>query len=413
LKFPSWKEFIEKESRFEQEVNNAISARLSDFPSKHPLIASAFHTSLHLLPSPFDSIVESVYNKSEGSDQQKLNEVREFLNKILTQGEDHYNRTASQIANNIADLKDIVAKETTLLEIKDIIVSKDDNINQKLDAIIKVQKSSMEKYLDDHSREIVRIIYQNWMADSGLFASYGYENGIKHENEPHEPQTTNSGLARQHLISGYVNHAWKFYTAGKAESVDKSKEIKYIVDSYEKLLYHEIEREIQTANGTRQLERKNMGEFFTRESGFDAYPRRFDFKSLYLHPQIAWQVFQETNNRNNMNENRIFSVKQVSDYTYLVIRSTDPASYEEELLAAGDAEMMYELKRRIEMLVDDSQIRQHVMDYHSKIAELEGNSNIAQYEAERDRIWWNVDNEGRRLSGSCDRCSNEYLDSHF
>lgn len=75
--------------------------------------------------------------------------------------------------------------------------------------------------------------------------------------------------------------------------------------------------------------------------------------------------------------------------------------------------MMAELKRRIEMLIDDSQIRHHVGDYYSKIALLEGNSNITQYEAERNSIWWNVDNEARRLRGSCDRCSKEYIDSHF
>jgi 23S rRNA A2030 N6-methylase RlmJ len=69
------------------------------------------------------------------------------------------------------------------------------------------------------------------------------------------------------------------------------------------------------------------------------------------------------------------------------------------VLAAGDAEMMDELKRRIEMLIDDSQIRQYVNDYYSKIAQLEANSNITQYEASRNSIWWNVDNEARRLGG--------------
>jgi 23S rRNA A2030 N6-methylase RlmJ len=83
------------------------------------------------------------------------------------------------------------------------------------------------------------------------------------------------------------------------------------------------------------------------------------------------------------------------------------------VIAAGDAEMMDELKRRIEMLIDDSQIRQHVKDYYSKIAQLEANSNIRQYEAERNSIRWHVDNEAKRLRGSCDRCSKEYIDSHF
>jgi hypothetical protein len=392
LKFPSWREFIEKESRFEQELNDNLSKRINDFSSKHPLVATTFQTSLRLLPPPFDSIVESIYNKLEGSDQEKLKEVRKFLNELRTQGEDHYNRIASQMAKNITELTNIIAKETTLLEIKDVMISKDDNINRKLDAIIEAQISAREKYLDDHAREIARIIYQNWAADSGLFASYRYKDGIKYENEPHETQTTNSGLARQHLISGYGANAWKFYTAGKAESVEKSNEIKAVVVSYEKLVYHEIERDIQTATGSHKLERKSREEFFTSEGGYNAYPRRFDFSSLYLDPQIAWQVFQEANNRNNIKENKRLSVKQVSDYRYLVIHTVDPAQYQEEVLAAGDAEMMDELKRRIEMLIDDSQIRQYVMDYYSKIAQLEANSNITQYEAERNSIRWNVDN---------------------
>jgi hypothetical protein len=37
---------------------------------------------------------------------------------------------------------------------------------------------------------------------------------------------TDSGLARQHLMSGYPDHAWKFYQNGKAESVDICNEIK-------------------------------------------------------------------------------------------------------------------------------------------------------------------------------------------
>jgi hypothetical protein len=44
-------------------------------------------------------------------------------------------------------------------------------------------------------------------------------------------------------------------------------------------------------------------------------------------------------------------------------------------------------------------IRRYVNDYYSKIAQLEANSNITQYEASRNSIWWNVDNEARRLGG--------------
>ena len=96
LKFPAWREFIEKESRFEQELNDNIGKRINDFSSKHPLIATTFQASLRLLPPPFDSIVEVIYDKFEGSDQEKLKEARKFLKELRTQGEDHYNMIASQ-----------------------------------------------------------------------------------------------------------------------------------------------------------------------------------------------------------------------------------------------------------------------------------------------------------------------------
>ena len=54
----------------------------------------------------------------------------------------------------MAELKESVAKETTILEIKNLIISKDDDIDQKLDAIIETQRSARKKYLDDHSRKI-------------------------------------------------------------------------------------------------------------------------------------------------------------------------------------------------------------------------------------------------------------------
>ena len=101
------------------------------------LVATTFQASLRLLPPPFDSIVEVIYDKFEGSDQEKLKEARKFLKELRTQGEDHYNMIASQMAKNITELTNIVAKETTLLEIKDIMISKDGNINRKLDAIMK------------------------------------------------------------------------------------------------------------------------------------------------------------------------------------------------------------------------------------------------------------------------------------
>lgn len=75
--------------------------------------------------------------------------------------------------------------------------------------------------------------------------------------------------------------------------------------------------------------------------------------------------------------------------------------------------MMKQLKKRVEKLLDDSTIQNLVKDYYSKISELETNSNIRQYEEERKDIWRNIDSEGKKINGECEKCSKEYLDSHF
>jgi hypothetical protein len=97
----------------------------------------------------------------------------------------------------------------------------------------------------------------------------------------------------------------------------------------------------------------------------------------------------------------------------VVIGNQDPLKHGEKELAFGEGEMMEEFKKRVERLVDDSRIRALVNNYHVKILELEGNSNINKYEEERKRIWRSVDKEAKRIRGHCDECSEEYLKSHF
>ena len=97
----------------------------------------------------------------------------------------------------------------------------------------------------------------------------------------------------------------------------------------------------------------------------------------------------------------------------MVIGIQDTLKRSQQELAFGDGEMMEEFKNRVERLVVDSRIGALVNDYHVKILELEGNSNINKFEEERKRIWRSVDKEAKRLRGHCDECSEEYLQSHF
>jgi hypothetical protein len=144
LEYPSWKELIEKERIFEEEVDNQL--RKTTKADKHQIAAIAFKTSVHVLPPPFDAMAESIYESVDDYDKEKLSEVKKFLHTIKRQGEDHYNELApklGRITYDIINLKNDTARQSTLLYIRDIIISKSDTIDQKLHKITKVQKELM------------------------------------------------------------------------------------------------------------------------------------------------------------------------------------------------------------------------------------------------------------------------------
>lgn len=261
---------------------------------------------------------------------------------------------------------------------------------------------SRAQYLDKHSKDIVSVIHNSWTKASGLFAWCEYEDGKLKINQPHEPEVTNSGLARQHLITGYQHYAWNFYRNGKAESVEICNKIKKIIESYQNKILSEIDKDILTSAGNRKLERKTES---------DVYPRKFDFNSLYLHRRILEKIFQELNNRINNKKQQEIWMNEIAGYWDLKIG--DPNSSTGTTIGLGDKEMMEELKKKVEKLLDDSTIQNLVKDYYSKISELETNSNVTQYEDERKEIWRNIDREGKRINGECEKCSKEYLDSLF
>ena len=84
------------------------------------------------MPSPIDSIVQDIYQSYDGSDEEKFQEVTKFLHNLQNQREEHYNKIApklDKIISGMDQLKDNTAKQKTLLEVKDIIISQDNNIN--------------------------------------------------------------------------------------------------------------------------------------------------------------------------------------------------------------------------------------------------------------------------------------------
>jgi len=146
LEYPSWKELIEKERIFDQEVDNQLSETTKGLSDKHQMAAIAFKTSVHVLPPPFDAMAESIYESVDDYDKEKLSEVKKFLHTIKRQGEDHYTELApklGRITYDIINLKNDTARQSTLLYIRDIIIGKTDTIDQKLHKITKIQEELM------------------------------------------------------------------------------------------------------------------------------------------------------------------------------------------------------------------------------------------------------------------------------
>lgn len=186
------------------------------------------------------------------------------------------------------------------------------------------------------------------LSRSVLYASAEYIHGILQYNESKEPNIPDFGLARGHLINGYPQR-WKLYQTVRAESVSICKEIKATIESYEKIILDEIDKEIQTPSGKSRLERKNAKEVFTEDG---SYPTKFDFNSLYLYDRILAQIFNEVNNKSiNKKETQDIRITQFAGIKDLKIGYRN-SQY--TTIGLGDGEMMEELKKRVERLVRGS-----------------------------------------------------------
>ncbi|MGC2569956.1 MAG: hypothetical protein WA364_00480 [Candidatus Nitrosopolaris sp.] len=144
--FPSWREFIEKERMFYKEVDYQLGKKVEGLSDKHQIVTIAFKTSLHVLPQPFDVTADSIYESVEGYDKEKFSEVKEFLHTVKKRGEYHYNELApnlSKITDELIDLKDDIARQNTLLYVRDIMMSSD-TIDGKLHKIRRIQEQLSE-----------------------------------------------------------------------------------------------------------------------------------------------------------------------------------------------------------------------------------------------------------------------------
>lgn len=258
----------------------------------------------------------------------------------------------------------------------------------------------------EHSKAIGKIIHEGWKKGSTLYASAEYIDGTLQYHEPKDPDLQNFGLARGHLINGYPK-IWGLYKTVRAESVSICNEIKSNIESCEKIVFDEVDKEIRTNKGKRKLERKTDGQVFSIELGQIIYPRK-PVNSLYLYRRILQEIIQEANNRNN-NEKEKQEVWITESVGIRDLRIGDRTSSVYTTIGLGDGEMMEELKRRIEKMLEDSAIRKLVRGYHDKKSQLESREKANQLDIEINHMWNEIKSQNAFLKGegSCqnsDKC---------
>ncbi len=265
-----------------------------------------------------------------------------------------------------------------------------------------------ESYLESHSKKIAAIIHDEWTKEK-IFADCEFKDGKINENISSEPQVTDSGLAREHLTSGY-EHLWNCYQTGLKISAKLCSEIKSTIDDFEKRVFVEIDNDIYTSHGKVKLERKTADEFYIVQYGSRTVPREFDF-SLYLYPEILSEIFSEVDSRNNRKGTRKLLTRSFGGHTSLGIGDNRSIGYIDKDLAFGEEEIILELQQRVQRLLDDPKIQELVMNYNLIKSRLRSDKNIVGYDQQRNDIWKNVDVEGQHINGKCRKCSESYLDS--
>jgi hypothetical protein len=137
MTFPSWIQFTTGLSNFEKNVNDrrsGISYRVRVFLNRHSTLDKIVNASLPFLPPPFNEIAKAIYNSFEASDK-AIGEVLTRLRQIEKQGENNYNNLTPRldnIHNEIIHMNNTAAKESTLLNMQEILISASDVTNEKI-----------------------------------------------------------------------------------------------------------------------------------------------------------------------------------------------------------------------------------------------------------------------------------------
>jgi ABC-type multidrug transport system fused ATPase/permease subunit len=168
MKLPSWSNFLEGVSNFEQSVyhqKEKLTERIQDLKDDHRILDEITKRSIPFLPSPFNGIAQALYDSFDGSAEEKTDEIQKFLDDIKRQGEDHYTKITSDmddIMKEIFNVKTITAKALQL--IKDILISNAVTATKKLD-LLKTELDKVVKLEDLYQSYGLKWLPHNYFED--------------------------------------------------------------------------------------------------------------------------------------------------------------------------------------------------------------------------------------------------------
>ena len=130
MQFASWTEFVNKLSKFEENVK----VEIEKFKGDHPQLDKGVQLAVTLLPYPLNEIAKSIYDSFDGTTEEKSHEILNYFNYLKNQGEKHYNNITTKldlILNKIDDLRDPSTKESSIEKIQEILISTGKSTEQK------------------------------------------------------------------------------------------------------------------------------------------------------------------------------------------------------------------------------------------------------------------------------------------
>jgi len=166
LRFPSWSEFKEGFSKYEQKVTDTfdeVNDKVGDFKEKHKLIDKGIKFGISFLPFPLNGIAQGVYNSFDGTPEEKTNAVTKYLKEIQVKEAEHYEETTLKLDSILIKIKnseEVTEKQIELF--KKCLITSDSNQNQLLEEFKAVHKrfDDIDKKLEEIQTEMCTMLQQ-------------------------------------------------------------------------------------------------------------------------------------------------------------------------------------------------------------------------------------------------------------